>query len=94
MAIKDPVRLKRWKERREYIISKKSVPCEDCGRTFPRVCMEFHHLDGSTKNPALRNRGFIDRMQTRSIKTIDEEIAKCAIICSNCHKIRHHGNGH
>lgn len=88
--MEDKAREKRWNERREYLISKKNVPCEDCGGTFPNYCMDFHHLNEDTKNPGIKRKSFIDKMKTYSMKKIDEEIAKCVVLCANCHRIRHH----
>ena len=88
--MKDKTREKRWNERREYIISKKNVPCADCGGTFPNYCMDFHHIDEDTKHRGIGRKPFIDKMKQFSIKTIDEEIAKCVVVCANCHRIRHH----
>ena len=84
------IKIRRQKNR-EYILSKRNVPCADCGQTFPVCCMEFHHLDEETKLESLKKRGkgFLDTMSKYSIKRIDEEMDKCVILCSNCHKIRH-----
>ena len=81
---------KRRQKRKEYILEKKNVPCQDCGGTFPSCCMDFHHLGESTKHPHGMRKGFLDKMANLSIKKIDEEISKCVVICSNCHRIRHH----
>ena len=89
----EPLRQKkRHAERQEYIRSKKNVPCMDCGNVFPDYCMDFHHIEEDTKNPIIGRNSFIDRMKKCSIKTIDEEISKCVIICACCHRIRHHSN--
>jgi hypothetical protein len=88
--MKDIARQKRWESRREYIISKKNIPCMDCGGTFPDYCMDFHHLDEDTKHEAIGRKSFIETMKKCSIKKIDEEIAKCVLVCANCHRIRHH----
>jgi len=62
----------------------KSNPCRDCGRTFPVVCMDFDHRDGSVK---LYNVGsMVAHHYNRGL--IEEEIAKCDLVCANCHRIR------
>lgn len=57
-------------------------PCEHCWETKP-VCLEFHHIDPSTKSFELA----YSISQDKSIKKIDEEIAKCMVLCANCHKV-------
>lgn len=61
----------------------KSAPCTDCGRSFPTVCMDFDHI-GDDK--ILNVRAAIDNGW--SFKRILAEIAKCELVCSNCHRIR------
>ena len=56
--------------------------CKDCDSADPRV-LEFDHLGDKKFNvsKAIGN-------STRSWKTIEKEIAKCEIVCANCHTIR------
>jgi hypothetical protein len=64
----------------------KAVPCMDCGGNFPVICMDFDHRDPKHKVLAvsgMRGRGW-------SLERIREEIAKCDVVCSNCHRIRTH----
>ena len=70
---------------KEYVDRIKTEnPCLDCGNYFPAICMDFDHLPGFDKhdNVAELTRGGC------SIETIDAEIAKCELVCSNCHRIR------
>lgn len=67
---------------REFVRTyKSSRGCIECGNKNPD-CLEFHHLIKSTK---LNN---VSRLvgQSSSIKTILEEINKCKILCSSCHR--------
>ena len=86
----DAARRKRWAERREYIESHKDRPCEDCGNTYPRFVMDFHHLDEETKDPQMKKKNFIQTAMKWCIERIDAELAKCVVLCSNCHRVRHH----
>jgi hypothetical protein len=56
--------------------------CEDCGETNPLV-FEFDHI-GTDK---FRD---ISKMvsQNYGVEAIKREVAKCEIVCANCHKIR------
>ncbi len=60
----------------------KAAPCMDCGGTFPPECMDFDHVWG-TKSLAVGV-----ALQTRSMAFVRAEIAKCDLVCSNCHRIR------
>ena len=67
----------------EWINKLKSVPCADCKQTFNPVCMDFDHRDPATKlfSIAQWRAGW-------SPQEIVDEIGKCDIICSNCHRLR------
>lgn len=80
--------LKNWKDRlREEIDALKSQPCKDCGNKFPPCCMDFDHLDGATK---VNNISTMITTRVASREKIYEEIDKCELVCSNCHRIRTH----
>lgn len=65
---------------------KHNKPCKDCRRKYPYYVMDYDHLDPSTKIAA------VSTLNNYSIsqKRILEEIAKCDLICSNCHRQREH----
>lgn len=70
--------------KRSYIREiKDSTPCADCGVSYPYYVMDFDHLRDKSMNIA-------EMWQSCSWKAIKEEIAKCEIVCSNCHRIRTH----
>lgn len=62
----------------------RNVPCMDCGNTFPVYCMDFDHVRGKKVDDVTQ---MVNR--TRPINRILEEIEKCEVVCSNCHRIRH-----
>lgn len=63
---------------------KNKTPCTDCGIQYPYYVTDFDHVGekGVKKNiiSKLINSG--------STKQVKEEIAKCELVCSNCHRIR------
>lgn len=63
---------------------KESNPCSDCGGKFPACCMDFDHLPGTTKKYSVGTMV----AHGHSKKNILEEIAKCQLVCANCHRIR------
>lgn len=63
--------------------------CAHCSETDPRV-LEFNHL------PSYKKSFNIGRTQgkSKSWETIRKEVAKCEVLCANCHKrvtAREHG---
>jgi hypothetical protein len=63
---------------------KEKSPCGDCGKFYPYYVMDFDHVRGQ------KQKNVMELIPTLSKKKIDEEIAKCEIVCSNCHRVRTH----
>lgn len=86
-----------WKQRdknrekrlREILNTIKAQPCQDCKIQYPTYVMDFDHRDPTTK---LFNVGHVSR--AGSVKKLLEEVAKCDLVCSNCHRIRTHNRGY
>lgn len=66
---------------------KESHPCYDCGEFYPHYVMDFDHLYGKLVNVS-------QIANWRGWKEIKKEIAKCELVCSNCHRIRTHTRGY
>lgn len=67
-----------------YLQLKSQLVCTRCGESHP-ACLQFHHDDPATKEIAVSDamrRGFGKARMLR-------EIAKCTVLCANCH-IKHH----
>lgn len=62
---------------------KESSPCLDCGVFYPWYVMDFDHVSGEKE-------GNISSMIANlgSKQKILNEIAKCELVCSNCHRAR------
>lgn len=67
-----------------YANEAKDVPCADCGERFPTVCMDFDHLPGFEKVANISS--LVQRPV--SLERLVAEIAKCDVVCANCHRIR------
>ena len=63
------------------ILNYKSKPCMDCKKNYPPECMEFDHI----RNDKLHN---VTHMKNMSIDKIIQEIEKCELVCSVCHRLR------
>lgn len=74
----------RLAERRAFIRQVKQEPCTDCGGRFPWYVTEFDHRDGRGDGPT------IAQMTSASLVRLREEMAKCDLVCANCHRVRTH----
>lgn len=68
---------------RAWLTEVKSVPCMDCGLRYPYYVMDLDHREGEEKlaNPS-------DLVNCLSWKKMKAEVAKCDVVCSNCHRER------
>lgn len=58
--------------------------CADCGLKTDRIeVYDFHHLDPKQKDLNVGNALY------RAWDVVAAELLKCALLCSNCHRIRH-----
>jgi len=75
---------RRRDKRKDLLIQRFGDECHDCKKKFHKCAYDFHHIDPNIKSfeiaPAL----------DRNWNTILEEIEKCIMLCSNCHRIRHY----
>lgn len=56
--------------------------CKLCPET-DQDCLDFHHTDPTTKD------GTISKMLGVSTPVLAAEIAKCVVLCANCHRKVH-----
>lgn len=56
--------------------------CADCGYRVNAVALDFDHLPGVVKLYRIACMAGMRR------DLIDAEIAKCEVVCANCHRIR------
>jgi len=70
----------------EFIRESKNKPCTDCHISYPYYVMDFDHLPQYEKSFEI-GRSFVSG---RSMEQIKKEIAKCELVCANCHRIRTH----
>jgi len=74
------VAIRRRFEARDLIDRLKSGPCKDCGRKFRPCQMDFWRDSESIVQVSKRLLMSKDR--------IVEEVAKCVLVCANCHRLR------
>ena len=85
---KTKIRNKKYKKENKDFINqyKSSKGCQYC-KEKTAVCLDFHHKDQTLKEAN------ISRMKnsSHSKKTILQEMSKCIVVCSNCHRKLHAG---
>lgn len=72
-----------YQRRRDAINAEKDKPCTDCGVKYPPFVMDFDHLPQFDKSFNVAQVTHV-----HSLPMILEEIKKCEVVCSNCHRIR------
>jgi len=91
MPFKD-VRVRRQRKSRYHdtvVQLKASSCCSDCKGFYPACVMDFDHVRG-------KKMANIAQMVTSgySLKTLMAEIAKCELVCANCHRVRTYERQH
>lgn len=83
-------RIKRIKERKKEIRAelkkyKQKNKCEVCKEDHPNA-LDFHHVGKKTYLVSMMiSNGY-------GIQSIMAEIAKCKLLCANCHRLEHYSN--
>ncbi len=92
---KNAKRKQAWQTRRRrelrawWLAIKATKRCVRCGETAAE-CLHFHHLDPTTKKFEVS----VGVGQGWSRKLISAEMAKCIVLCANCHLIHHWDERH
>jgi hypothetical protein len=82
----DKCNKEKYLERRRLLDSIKiEKGCERCGYKESPCALDFAHKNPSTKLFT------VSKLLLRNESKIYDEIAKCRILCSNCHRLETHG---
>ncbi len=77
---------KREKLKEKCLVYLNGKKCYFCGvQHLPMCCYDFHHNKGGKEKE-------ISQMIVKNEKweVLKKELDKCIILCSNCHRIKHH----
>lgn len=75
--------MRKYRRLQEYLREAKDVPCADCGKRYPSFVLDFDHREDKEFN--------VGRLVSfGSWKRLLGEIAKCDVVCANCHRERTH----
>jgi hypothetical protein len=80
--------VKRWrKNTKDRMVKSMGGCCQICGYNRSHKALEFHHID-----PNEKEMGFGEtRANNVKWSLLVEELRKCILLCSNCHKEVHEG---
>jgi transcriptional regulator with XRE-family HTH domain len=65
---------------KRLLVAEHGGACVRCGYARSIAALHFHHVDRATKSFAVAGRGI-----TRSLEAARAEVAKCVLLCANCH---------
>lgn len=68
--------------KRELIDKVKERPCQVCNQSFPLAVMDLHHI--KFPKVATMTQMLLPRY---TLQDVISEIEKCAVVCSNCHRM-------
>jgi hypothetical protein len=74
----------RWKARKRKAIEYKGGKCSSCGYNKCPDVLEFHHRDPKQKEFDWK------KLRQMSWDKVTNELDKCDLLCSNCHRERHY----
>jgi hypothetical protein len=72
--------MKRRRKVKETLVDEAGGRCTRCGFDEHPSALQFHHLDPSTKEFGVSDKGV-----TRSIAQARAEASKCVLLCASCH---------
>lgn len=88
-------RAKMYKERKQDAInlikSTRKMECVECGYNKSFSALDFHHVKKEDKKHGIHSlmNSVTKVWKTENIDTLLNELKKCVILCSNCHREHH-----
>lgn len=76
----------RWRQKKIMMVEKFGNQCFDCQVSYHPSVYDFHHVD-----PHEKEFNF-SQVKMFSVERMLKELAKCVLLCANCHRIRHWGD--
>lgn len=75
--------IERWRRIKAEEVARMGGVCQDCRDSFHPDVFDFHHEDPATKEFQWT------RLRLFSAQRRRAELAKCVLLCANCHRLRH-----
>jgi hypothetical protein len=81
---------KKLAQKREFVNKYKlERGCKLCGYKTHPVALELNHINPQTKEFSIAK-----RLASVSMDRLKKELAKCEVLCANCHQIHTYENNH
>lgn len=81
----EATRRARLERNRRLVREAKDRPCADCGQRYPPYVLDFDHVRGQ------KSWAIASQVRDATLERLREEIAKCDVVCANCHRERTYG---
>jgi hypothetical protein len=78
----------RYQKRKQRIVDYMGGVCEGCGQSYPLCVYDLHHIERGVKDYSFGGNAI-----KRPLEELKPELDKCALLCSNCHRILHSQDG-
>ena len=62
--------------------------CVQCGYNASPIALDFDHINHENKSEDLKRCGSRRSIGDLPWDKIDDEIAKCQVLCANCHRVK------
>lgn len=79
--------MERWKQRKITYIRQLGGKCQSCGlelNNHNSAVFDFHHINPQEKEYVWT------KLRLFSDSRIQDELAKCQLLCANCHRLAHY----
>lgn len=83
----------RQEQKQMIALQSLGAECVGCGLKATKnnmVVFDFHHIDKTTKEGSIADM----LAEGRPLEVLMEEVSKCALLCSNCHRLHHKKYGY
>ena len=74
---------------KEFCVSILGDKCNHCGYDKYVGALDFHHKDSESKEFELSSVKFTNFRKPENRKILIDELAKCLLLCRNCHREEH-----
>lgn len=86
---KNKEEVSKLKQMKKMCLEYKGHFCTNCNYSRNQAALEFHHLDPNEKEFEISNFKKTSILKTGMTKELKEELDKCIVLCSNCHRELH-----
>lgn len=90
----DKSRRELWYGLAQGFYGMETLHCQKCGYSKCKAALEFHHRNREEKEVGLAKLAAKRCLSPTNIGIFLDELAKCDLLCANCHREVHNGGNH